>query len=83
MRQSWRGWRRLFVAAGFEVVRTRADFGPPVLRDRRWSRVLLRAGAKALSVVPGLQYQFIFLLRAVPVAVPASAEVPVAAARRP
>jgi SAM-dependent methyltransferase len=83
MRQSWRGWRRLFVAAGFEVVRTRADFGPPVLRDRRWSRALLRAGAKALSVVPGLQYQFIFLLRAVPVAAPASAEVPGAAARRP
>lgn len=65
MRQSWRGWRRLFSEAGLEVVRTKADFGPPVLRDRRWPRVALRAGAKVLSVIPGLQYQFIFLLRAV------------------
>ena len=37
--------------------------GPQVFRDRRPARIVFRLGAKALSVVPGLQYQFIFQLR--------------------
>jgi SAM-dependent methyltransferase len=62
LRQSLRGWRRSFEAAGLETLKTTADFGPRVLRDRRPARVALRAGAKTLSLIPGLQYQFIFLL---------------------
>jgi SAM-dependent methyltransferase len=65
MRRSWFGWRRLFTTAGLEVVTTKADFGPPVFRDARKGRAVLRAGAKALSFVPGLQYQFVFALRPV------------------
>ena len=63
LRQSYWGWRRSFTSAGLEIVKTRADFGPKVLRDRRPARVLFRAGAKLLAVVPGMQYQFVFVLR--------------------
>ena len=63
LRQSYWGWRRSFTAAGLEIVKTRADFGPKILRDRRPARVLFRAGAKVLGIVPGLQYQFVFVLR--------------------
>jgi ubiquinone/menaquinone biosynthesis C-methylase UbiE len=62
LRLSWFGWRKRFRAAGLAVVKTGADRGPSVLRDRRVLRTVLRAGAKAVSVVPGLQYQFIFTL---------------------
>lgn len=63
LRQSWWAWKRSCAAAGLRLVRTSADFGPPVLRDRRPVRAAFRAGAKALSLVPGLQYQFILVLR--------------------
>ena len=63
LRQSYWGWRRSFTAAGLEIVKTRADFGPKILRDRRPARVLFRAGAKVLGIIPGLQYQFLFVLR--------------------
>lgn len=63
IRQGLGGWRRAFDAAGLEVIATGADRGPQVLRDRRPARIVFRLGAKALSVVPGLQYQFIFQLR--------------------
>ena len=65
MRRSWFGWKHLFATVGLEVVRTKPDFGPPVFRDARKARAVLRAGAKVLSLVPGLQYQFVFLLRPV------------------
>lgn len=63
IRQSWRGWKRSFEEAGLEIVKTRADFGPKVLRDRRPARVVFRAGVKVLGLIPGLQYQFAFLLK--------------------
>jgi ubiquinone/menaquinone biosynthesis C-methylase UbiE len=62
LRLSYFGWRRRFHDAGLRVVRVGADRGPGILRDRRVTRMVLRAGAKAVSVIPGLQYQFIFAL---------------------
>jgi len=63
LRLSYRGWQRRFDAAGLRIVRTRADPGPPVFRDRRVLRMAVRAAAKVLALVPRLQYQFIFQLR--------------------
>jgi SAM-dependent methyltransferase len=62
LRLGHRNWSRLFADGGLRVVRTDADRGPAVFRDRRPARVVFRAGAKLLSVVPGMQYQFIFVL---------------------
>lgn len=55
-------WRRLFSQGGMRVVATGADRGPAIFRDRRPARVIFRAGAKLLSVVPRMPYQFIFVL---------------------
>lgn len=63
LRQSYWGWKRSFEEAGLKIVKTRGDFGPPVMRDRRPARVVFRAAAKVLAVVPGMPYQFIFVLR--------------------
>jgi ubiquinone/menaquinone biosynthesis C-methylase UbiE len=63
LRLSYFGWRDRFTKAGLEIVSTAADRGPAILRDRRPARVAFRAGAKVLSFVPGLQYQFAFLLK--------------------
>jgi SAM-dependent methyltransferase len=57
------GWRRMIRSAGLEVVSTRADRGPKIFRDYRPMRIVFRAGGRILSFLPGLQYQFIFLLR--------------------
>lgn len=62
LRLSYFGWRDRFAQAGLRIVSTSADRGPAILRDRRPVRVAFRAGAKALSFIPGLQYQFAFLL---------------------
>ena len=62
LRLSRRGWNSHFERAGLRIVHTSADAGPPVLRDRRPLRMLLRAGAKAGALLPGGQYQFIFVL---------------------
>jgi SAM-dependent methyltransferase len=62
LRLSYFGWRDQFAQAGLRIVRTSADRGPAILRDHRPVRVAFRAGAKALSLAPGLQYQFVFLL---------------------
>jgi SAM-dependent methyltransferase len=64
LRLSYFGWRQRFDAAGLRIVRTRADRGPAILRDRRPARVAFRAAAKVLAAVPAMQYQFIFLLEA-------------------
>lgn len=63
LRLSYFGWRDRFARAGLQVAATSADRGPAVLRDRRPSRIAFRAGAKVLAFVPGLQYQFAFLLK--------------------
>lgn len=63
LRLSYFGWRDRFRQAGVQIVATSADRGPAILRDRRPARIAFRAGAKVLSVVPGLQYQFAFLLK--------------------
>lgn len=63
LRLSYFGWRDRFTQAGVQIVATSADRGPAILRDRRPARIVFRAGAKALSFVPGLQYQFAFLLK--------------------
>lgn len=62
LRLSQARWMRLIDEAGLKVVVVRADFGPPVLRDRRPARIAFRAAAKVLGFVPGMQYQFIFAL---------------------
>ncbi len=63
LRLSYFGWKQRFTQAGVQIVATSADRGPAVLRDRRPARIAFRAGAKVLSFVPGLQYQFAFLLK--------------------
>ena len=63
LRLSYFGWRQRFTQGGLKIVATSADRGPAVLRDRRPARIAFRAGAKVLSFVPGLQYQFAFLLK--------------------
>ena len=62
LRLSQAGWTAMIEQAGLGVANVRADLGPPVLRDRRPARVLFRAAAKVLGLVPGMQYQFIFEL---------------------
>ncbi|MCW2541606.1 MAG: hypothetical protein JWN95_3331 [Frankiales bacterium] len=62
LRLSYYGWRSRFTEAGLRIVATSADRGPAILRDRRPARIVFRAGAKMLSFVPGMQYQFAFLL---------------------
>ena len=57
------GWRKLISAAQLKVTATGADRGPVIFRDRRFGRILLRAGGRGLSFIPGLQYQFMFLVR--------------------
>jgi ubiquinone/menaquinone biosynthesis C-methylase UbiE len=63
LRLSYYGWRHRFIRAGLQIVATTADRGPAILRDRRPARIAFRSAAKVLSLVPGLQYQFIFLLK--------------------
>jgi ubiquinone/menaquinone biosynthesis C-methylase UbiE len=62
LRLSYYGWRTRFTEAGLRIVATSADRGPAILRDRRPARIVFRAGAKVLSLIPGMQYQFAFLL---------------------
>jgi SAM-dependent methyltransferase len=59
-------WERLFAEAGLKVARVGADSGPPILRDRRASRIAFRAAAKVLAHVPRMPYQFIFELSVPP-----------------
>lgn len=62
LRLSYGRWRRVFDSGGLQVIRTGADRGPDVMRDRRPLRIAARAAAKVLSIVPRLPYQFIFVL---------------------
>jgi SAM-dependent methyltransferase len=70
LRLSQGRWTRLINDAGLRVDAVRADFGPPVFRDRRPARILFRGAAKLLGFVPRMQYQFVFALA--PARVPSS-----------
>jgi len=65
LRASYFGWRHLIHDAGFVIEKTAADRGPRVLRDRRLSGIARRLAGKSLSLIPGLQYQFAFVLNPV------------------
>jgi hypothetical protein len=56
------GWRRLFENAHFTVERVGADFGPPILGTTSVVRRTRRLAGRMLSIIPGLQYQFVFVL---------------------
>ena len=62
-RTHWTGWKKLLAEAGLIVERTGADWGPPVFKNANWKRAIARLAGKILSAIPGLQYQFIFVLR--------------------
>ncbi len=57
------GWERVIRQAGFDVVAVGADTGPAILKNYRPTRIVLRILLRLISLVPGLQYQFVFVLR--------------------
>jgi hypothetical protein len=57
------GWRRMLESAGFELVKTGTDWGPPVLKNANFKRAVARLAGKIISAVPFMQYQFIFVVR--------------------
>jgi SAM-dependent methyltransferase len=57
------GWERAIRAAGFQVVRVGTDSGPPIFKNYRLARVVLRLLLRVVSLVPPLRYQFVFVLR--------------------
>jgi len=60
-REHYLGWRRLIEAAGLRVVRVGVDRGPPVFGSRDPRRIAKRLAGRLASLVPGLQYQFVFV----------------------
>jgi len=62
-RATRRGWEAVIRRAGLEVVSVGTDSGPAVFKNWRPVRLLLRIGLKVISLVPGLRYQFVFVLR--------------------
>lgn len=62
LRLSYAGWRKRFEAAGMRITGTKADPGPPVLKDRRPVRMAIRVVTNTLAYIPYLPYQFIFKL---------------------
>jgi ubiquinone/menaquinone biosynthesis C-methylase UbiE len=57
------GWKKLFTAAGFTLIRTGVDWGPPIRGSRSLKRSIVRSVGKMLGAVPFMPYQFIFVLR--------------------
>ena len=57
------GWRRMLESAGFELVKTGIDWGPPVFKNANLKRAIARLAGKIISAVPFMQYQFIFVVR--------------------
>ena len=57
------GWERVMGGAGFQIVAVGADRGPAILKNYRPTRILLRLSLRVMSLVPGLAYQFVFVLR--------------------
>jgi SAM-dependent methyltransferase len=62
VRLSRGGWARLFRAAGLAVLHVGADRGPSLRCWREPLRLVRRLAGRAASLVPGLQYQFVFVL---------------------
>ncbi|OLD37946.1 MAG: hypothetical protein AUI57_09020 [Candidatus Rokubacteria bacterium 13_1_40CM_2_68_8] len=62
-RASYRGWKRLVEAAGFQILRVKTDRGPAILKNRKPVRILTRLVLRLLSLIPPLRYQFVFVLR--------------------
>ncbi|HYO07957.1 MAG TPA: class I SAM-dependent methyltransferase [Tepidisphaeraceae bacterium] len=61
-RASYWNWKRLFEQSQLTVVKTGTDWGPPVFKNTNLKRAAARLAGKALSALPYLQYQFIFVL---------------------
>ena len=57
------GWRRMLESAGFELLKTGIDWGPPVFKNANFKRSAARLAGKIISAIPFMQYQFIFVLR--------------------
>lgn len=62
-RTTRQGWERVIQAAGFQVVRVGTDSGPAIFKNYRPVRLVLRVLLRLVSLVPGLAYQFVFVLR--------------------
>jgi len=60
-REHYLAWRRLIEDAGLRVVKVGVDRGPPVLGSRDPRRIAKRLAGRLASLVPGLQYQFVFV----------------------
>jgi SAM-dependent methyltransferase len=56
-------WRRLMESAGLVVEGVGADPGPPVFGTPSWRGRTRRLGGRLAGLIPGLQYQFIFVVR--------------------
>ena len=61
-RATRRGWTQVMNESGFRVVRVATDWGPSIFKNRRPLRILLRLLVRAVSLVPLLRYQFVFVL---------------------
>lgn len=61
-RATKRGWTRLLTDAGFRVMRVGTDRGPSIFKNRKPLRIVLRLAVRALSLVPALRYQFVFVV---------------------
>lgn len=59
-RATYWGWKKLIEQAGLTIDRVGTDWGPPVFRDATFRRVIVRSAGKLLSLLPRLQYQFVF-----------------------
>jgi SAM-dependent methyltransferase len=66
-RATRRGWSGVAEDAGFVVERVATDWGPAILKNRKPVRIALRLALRALSAIPPLRYQFVFVLRKPPI----------------
>lgn len=62
LRLSRSGWQQRFTDAGLVVTHVGADRGPSLRCWRQPVRLAKRLAGRAASLVPGLQYQFVFVL---------------------
>jgi ubiquinone/menaquinone biosynthesis C-methylase UbiE len=59
---SYWNWKKLFQSAGLRVDHTATDWGPKVFKNANLKRAAARLAGKALSAIPYMQYQFIFVM---------------------
>jgi len=57
------GWGAVMRSVGFEIERVATDPGPALFKNRRPVRLALRLALRAISLIPVLRYQFVFVLR--------------------